>query len=169
MSDNKNHPKEASKDSLETKLAEAKATAQGLLNQRKAVVVSEENVVDVATTRSGVDIVLWLIAILALISSTLISTYLPRYWAPATETMTQLLITAGLVILAVICLAFTHQGRAFKVLLKDAGIELRRVTWPTKNETFKYTWQVIVVMIIVGFIVWLLDNLFNYLLGFILH
>lgn len=169
MSDNKNHPKEASKDSLETKLAEAKVTAQGLLNQRKAVVVSEENVVDVATTRSGVDIVLWLIAILALISSTLISTYLPRYWAPATETMTQLLITAGLVILAVICLAFTHQGRAFKVLLKDAGIELRRVTWPTKNETFKYTWQVIVVMIIVGFIVWLLDNLFNYLLGFILH
>lgn len=150
-------------------MADAKATAESLLNKRKAVVVSEENVVDVATTRSGVDIVLWLIAIVALISSTLISTYLPRYWAPATESITQLLITAGLVLLAVICLAFTHQGRAFNVLLKDAGIELRRVTWPTKNETFKYTWQVIVVMIIVGFIVWLLDNLFNYLLGFILH
>ncbi|OPH38025.1 MULTISPECIES: preprotein translocase subunit SecE [Moraxella] len=169
MSDNKNNPQNDTKSDLETRLADAKATAESLLNKRKAVVVSEENVVDVATTRSGVDIVLWLIAIVALISSTLISTYLPRYWAPATESITQLLITAGLVLLAVICLAFTHQGRAFKVLLKDAGIELRRVTWPTKNETFKYTWQVIVVMIIVGFIVWLLDNLFNYLLGFILH
>ncbi|MBE9579342.1 MULTISPECIES: preprotein translocase subunit SecE [Moraxella] len=169
MSDNKNNPQNDTKSDLETRLADAKATAESLLNKRKAVVVSEENVVDVATTRSGVDIVLWLIAISALISSTLISTYLPRYWAPATESITQLLITAGLVLLAVICLAFTHQGRAFKVLLKDAGIELRRVTWPTKNETFKYTWQVIVVMIIVGFIVWLLDNLFNYLLGFILH
>lgn len=169
MSDNKNNPQNETKSDLETRLADAKATAESLLNKRKAVVVSEENVVDVATTRSGVDIVLWLIAIVALISSTLISTYLPRYWAPATESITQLLITAGLVLLAVICLAFTHQGRAFKVLLKDAGIELRRVTWPTKNETFKYTWQVIVVMIIVGFIVWLLDNLFNYLLGFILH
>lgn len=169
MSDNKKNPNEAPKDSLETRLADAKATAESLMNKRKPVVVSQENVVDVATTRSGLDIVLWLIAILALISSTLISTYLPRYWAPATETMTQLLITAGLVILAVISLAFTHQGRAFKVLLKDAGIELRRVTWPTKNETFKYTWQVLVVMIIVGFIVWLLDNFFNYLLGFILH
>lgn len=169
MSDNKNNPQNDTKSDLETRLADAKATAESLLNKRKAVVVSEENVVDVATTRSGVDIVLWLIAIFALISSTLISTYLPRYWAPATESITQLLITAGLVLLAVICLAFTHQGRAFKVLLKDAGIELRRVTWPTKNETFKYTWQVIVVMIIVGFIVWLLDNLFNYLLGFILH
>lgn len=169
MSDNKNNPQNDTKSDLETRLADAKAIAESLLNKRKAVVVSEENVVDVATTRSGVDIVLWLIAIVALISSTLISTYLPRYWAPATESITQLLITAGLVLLAVICLAFTHQGRAFKVLLKDAGIELRRVTWPTKNETFKYTWQVIVVMIIVGFIVWLLDNLFNYLLGFILH
>ncbi|MDO5050841.1 MAG: preprotein translocase subunit SecE [Moraxella equi] len=169
MSDNKNNPQNDTKSDLETRLADAKAAAESLLNKRKAVVVSEENVVDVATTRSGVDIVLWLIAIVALISSTLISTYLPRYWAPATESITQLLITAGLVLLAVICLAFTHQGRAFKVLLKDADIELRRVTWPTKNETFKYTWQVIVVMIIVGFIVWLLDNLFNYLLGFILH
>lgn len=169
MSDNKNNLQNDTKSDLETRLADAKATAESLLNKSKAVVVSEENVVDVATTRSGVDIMLWLIAILALISSTLISTYLPRYWAPATESITQLLITVGLVLLAVICLAFTHQGRAFKVLLKDAGIELRRVTWPTKNETFKYTWQVIVVMIIVGIIVWLLDNLFNYLLGFILH
>ena len=170
MSDNKNNSQQNdTKGDLETRLADAKATAKSLLNKRKAVVVSEENVVDVATTRSGVDIALWLIAILALISSTLISTYLPRYWASATSSINQLIITATLVILAVTCLAFTHQGQAFKVLLKDAGIELRRVTWPTKNETFKYTWQVIVVMIIVGLIVWLLDNLFNYLLGFILH
>lgn len=165
MSDNKTNPK----NDLENRLADAKATAENMLNQKKAVVVSKENVVDVATTRSGVDVVLWLIAITALISSTLISTYLPRYWAPATSEINQLMITAGLVMLAVICLAFTHQGHAFKVLLKDAGIELRRVTWPTKNETVKYTWQVIVVMIIVGFIVWLLDNFFNYLLGFVLY
>lgn len=165
MSDNKNN----TNNDLEQKLAVTKATAESMLNKKKAVVVSEENVVDVATTRSGVDVVLWFVAIIALISSTLVSTYLPRYWAPATSTVNQLLITGGLIILAVICLAFTHQGRAFKVLLKDAGIELRRVTWPTKNETVKYTWQVIVVMIIAGIIVWLLDNLFNYLLGFILH
>ena len=83
MSDNKNNSQQNdTKGDLETRLADAKATAKSLLNKRKAVVVSEENVVDVATTRSGVDIALWLIAILALISSTLISTYLPRYWAP---------------------------------------------------------------------------------------
>ena len=76
MSDNKNNPQNDTKSDLETRLADAKATAESLLNKRKAVVVSEENVVDVATTRSGVDIVLWLIAISALISSTLFATLL---------------------------------------------------------------------------------------------
>lgn len=164
MSDNKNNPK----NDLENRLADAKATAQQMLDKRKAVVVSEENMVEVAKTRSPKDMVLWLLAILALISSTLISQYLPKYWAPANDTMTQLAITAGLVVFAVICLAFTNQGRAFKVLLKDAGIELRRVTWPSKDETVKYTWQVIVVMIIFGVLIWLFDILLNSLFGLIL-
>ncbi len=165
MSDNKDNQK----DSLENKLSDAKALAKSMLDKHKAVVVSEESVVEVAKTRSAKDIVLWLIAIIALISSTLISQYLPKYWAPASDAITQAGITVALVIVALVCLMFTHQGAAFKTLLKDAGIELRRVTWPTKDETVRYTWQVIVVMIIVGIFIWLIDNLFNYLLGFILH
>lgn len=164
MSDNKNN---ANSD-LENRLADAKATAQSMLDKRKAVVVSEENMVEVAKTRSPKDMALWLFAIVALIASTLISQYLPRYWAPANDSLTQFAITAGLVIFAIVCLAFTNQGRAFKVLLKDAGIELRRVTWPTKDETFKYTWQVIVVMIIFGVLIWLFDILLNSLFGLIL-
>lgn len=164
MSDNKNNPK----DDLENRLADAKATVQNMLDKRKAVVVSEENVVEVAKTRSPKDMVLWFVAIVSLICSTLISQYLPKYWAPANDSLTQLAITAALVIFAVICLAFTHQGKAFKVLVKDAGIELRRVTWPSKDETFKYTWQVIVVMIIFGVLIWLFDVLLNSLFGLIL-
>lgn len=161
MSDNK--------DNLEKKLAEAKNIANEMLKKRQPVVISEENVVDVAKTRSAKDVVLWLIAVVALVSSTLISQYLPKYWAPASETMTQVAITAALIVLALICLAFTHQGRAFKTLLKDAGIELRRVTWPTKDETIRYTWQVIVMMIVVGIFIWLVDNGFNYVLGLFLQ
>lgn len=160
MSDNK--------DNLEKKLAEAKSLANDMLKKRQPTVISEENVVEVAKTRSAKDMVLWPIAVVALISSTLISQYLPKYWAPASSTWTQLGITAALVVFAAVCLAFTHQGRAFKTLLKDAGIELRRVTWPTKDETIRYTWQVIVMMVIVGIFVWLIDNGFNYLFGLFL-
>lgn len=165
MSDNKS-PKQ---DSLETKLAEAKAVAQSMLEKRQAVVVSEENIIEVAKSRSVTGTILWLVAIVSLIASTLVSQYLPKYWAPANDTITQVLITGALIVLALVCLAFTNQGRAFKTLLKDAGVELHRVTWPSKNETFRYTWQVLVVMIIVGIFIWLIDTFFNYLLGFILN
>lgn len=70
---------------------------------------------------------------------------------------------------AIICVALTHQGSAFKTLLTDSGVELRRITWPSKDETTTYTWQVIVVTIIAGIFIWLLDNLFNYVVGFILN
>lgn len=135
--------------------------------QKTPITISKESVVEVAKTRSTKDVFLWIFALAALIASTLVSQYLPRYWVPANDVWTQLGITIGLVIFAIVCLAFTNQGAAFRTLLKDAGIELRRVTWPSKDETIRYTWQVIVVMIIVGILVWLLDTFFNYLIGLV--
>lgn len=157
MSDNKDNLDQTSKNSV----------SHSSSQQNQPIIISKESVVEVAKTRSGKDVILWLIAITALISATLVSQYLPRYWAPANNVWTQIGITVALVVFAFLCLAFTNQGSAFKTLLKDAGIELHRVTWPTKNETVRYTWQVLVVMIIVGIIIWILDNIFNYLIGFI--
>lgn len=161
MSDNK--------DKLETKLADAKALAKDMLNARKsAVVVSQESVVEVAKKRDPKDITLWLLAVVALIAATLAPDYLSGVWAPANNTWVRIGMIVGLVVFALICLAFTNQGSAFKTLLKDAGIELRRIVWPSKEETTTYTWQVIVVTAIAGVLIWLLDNLFNKIVGFIL-
>lgn len=137
-------------------------------NPQQPRIIAKESVVEVAKTRSGLDIVLWLLAGVALIGATLSGEYLSGYWSPASNTWVRLGVIVGLVVFALLCLAFTHQGRAFKVLLKDAGIELRRITWPSKEETTTYTWQVIVVAIIAGILIWLLDNIFNYLVGLIL-
>lgn len=159
MSDNK--------DNFDT---QAETVASNSSAQHKQpITISKENVVEVAKTRSAKDYILWLIAIVSLIGATLVTEYLPRYWAQGNDVWVQLGITAVLIVLSITCLAFTNQGRAFKTLLKDAGIELRRVTWPSKNETLRYTWQVIVAMIIIGFVVWLLDNIFNKIIGFILN
>ena len=156
MSDNK--------DNLDTKLSDAKAVAGSLLNKRKKP-VNDPTAVEVAKTGSAKDIILWLLAAVALISATLVNQYLPGYWQPANDIWVRIGLIVGLVIVALICLALTNQGKAFKILLRDAGTELRRVTWPSKDETFTYTWQVIVVIAIVGFIVWLLDNFFNWFVG----
>lgn len=143
-------------------------SASGSQHTKDPITVAKESVVEVAKKHSAKDFLLWLIAIIAMISATLVSQYLPRYWAPANNVWTQIAITVSLVVFGFICLAFTNQGSAFKTLLKDAGIELRRVAWPTKDETARYTWQVILIMIIFGIIIWLLDMFFSYIVGLII-
>ena len=43
--------------------------------------------------------------------------------------------------------------------------ELKKVTWPTKQETTQTTLGVIVVVIIVGILLWLFDMLLSWAIG----
>lgn len=152
-------------DNLDSKLSDAKATAGGMLSKSNHVSANNTSAVEVAKTGSAKDMVLWLLAIVALISATFANQYLPGYWQAANDVWVRIGIIVALAVFALVCLALTHQGRAFKILLRDAGVELRRVTWPSKDETFQYTWQVLVVIAIVGFFIWLLDNFFVWFVG----
>ncbi|SNT70740.1 preprotein translocase subunit SecE [Psychrobacter sp. LV10R520-6] len=152
-------------DNLDSKLSDAKATASGMLTKNKHISATNTSAVEVAKTGSAKDIMLWLLAIALLIGATFVNQYLPGYWQPANDVWTRIGLIVTLFVFALVCLALTHQGRAFKTLLKDATVELRRVTWPGKDETFQYTWQTIVVIGIVGFFIWLLDNFFNWFVG----
>lgn len=150
------------KDNLDNKLSEAKQTAHDLLGKNGF----NSSIVEVAKPRSVKDIVLWIVAISALITAAFVNYKLPGVWQPASDIWIRIGIIAVLVVIAIICMVLTSQGSAFKVLLKDASIELRRVTWPTKSETIQYTWQSLLVIGIVALIVWILDNFFNWLVGF---
>ena len=152
-------------DNLDTKLSDAKAAASGMLSKGKHVSATHMSAVEVAKTGSAKDIVLWILAIVALISATFANQYLPGYWQAANDVWVRIGIIVALAVFALFCLAMTHQGSAFRTLLTDAGVELRRVTWPSKDETFQYTWQTIVVIAIVGLFVWLLDNFFVWFVG----
>ncbi len=53
--------------------------------------------------------------------------------------------------------AQTVKGRAFVNLCLEARIEIRKVVWPSRQETTQTTIVVLIVIFIVALILWLLD------------
>ena len=51
----------------------------------------------------------------------------------------------------------TQKGRAFVNLCLEARIEIRKVVWPTRQETVTQTITVLIVVFLVALILWLLD------------
>ena len=70
------------------------------------------------------------------------------------------LVVLGLV--AVFIALQTEKGQMFWGLLRDAKAEVRKVVWPTRQETVQTTMIVIVVVLVVSLILWLLDSLLGY-------
>ena len=56
----------------------------------------------------------------------------------------------------------TEKGRSIWSFMHDAQIEVRKVVWPTKQETVQTTLIVIVMVFIVGLFLWLLDMFLNW-------
>jgi preprotein translocase subunit SecE len=48
-------------------------------------------------------------------------------------------------------------GRQFAVFLKDARIEVRKVVWPSRQETMQSTMVVVALVLVVGIVLWTLD------------
>ena len=71
-----------------------------------------------------------------------------------------LLRTIGLLItisISVFIALQTDKGRSTWIFFQDAQIEVRKVVWPTREETLQTTLIVILVVILAAIILWLLD------------
>ena len=77
----------------------------------------------------------------------------------------------GLVVVAGVALFValqTVQGKSFAELVKEARIEVRKVVWPTHQETLQTTLMVLVVVLIAAVILWGLDSLLGWLASLII-
>ncbi len=76
----------------------------------------------------------------------------------------------GLLVLAALAIFVglkTQKGQIFFALLKSARAEIRKVVWPTRQETKQTTFIVVVVVFITALILWGLDTLFGWLVSLI--
>ena len=119
--------------------------------------IPQRNNAEVVSSGSPLDAVLWLVAIALLIGSALVNQHLPAYGAPANDIWVRVGVIFACIVVALGLLYATHQGKGFVRLLQDARIELRRVTWPTKQETITTSWQVLLVVIIASLVLWCFD------------
>lgn len=77
-----------------------------------------------------------------------------------------LLRTVGLLAVGGVAgtLAFqTARGREIWSFFKEAQIEVRKVVWPTRQESFRVTLFVLAMVIVVALFLWLLDAVLGWL------
>ena len=63
----------------------------------------------------------------------------------------------GSLLLAAMVVAFSRYGTEFRRFVELARIELRKIVWPTRQETLQTTLVVFGFVIIAGLFFWLLD------------
>ena len=101
---------------------------------------------------SPVDVFKWLVAIAIIAAAVVGNAYF--------DDQPLLYRVVGVVVAGIFAAplaSFTDKGRAFIALLQDARAEVRRVVWPTKQETAQTTGVVVLVVAIMALLLWLLD------------
>ena len=78
------------------------------------------------------------------------------------NSLTKVLVTLVWFVVAGGVFIKSSQGDRFKHFLKETRIELRKVVWPTRQETFKTTGIIMIAVIIVAIFLWIVDAFFTW-------
>lgn len=110
----------------------------------------------VETVRDPSNAIKWVAVVLLLIAATMVGRFLPDLALALRG-----LIMVALGVLALVLALLTQQGKAFLDLLKQAQVEVRKVVWPTKAETWQTTLIVLGVVLVMSLLLWGMDSLFG--------
>jgi preprotein translocase subunit SecE len=79
----------------------------------------------------------------------------------------RVLVLLVLAVVAVFVALQTTKGRAFYVLAREARGEIRKVVWPTRQETTQTTLIVVAVVLVMALLLWGLDSLLGWVVSLI--
>ncbi len=113
------------------------------------------------TPKGGLDLVKWL-SVLVLLTLMVAANYI--YEFSAVEKAASIVVLVGL---AAFIAAKTSKGTGFIEFAKEARTEVRKVVWPTRQETMQTTIIVMVATLIVALALWGLDAVLLSLVSFI--
>ncbi|HEX8593303.1 MAG TPA: preprotein translocase subunit SecE [Pseudomonas sp.] len=111
---------------------------------------------------SRFDLVKWLVVVLLVVVGVVGNQYYSAQ--PILYRVLALLVIAA--VAAYVALQ-TGKGKAFFVLAKEARAEIRKVVWPTRQETTQTTLIVVAVVLVMALLLWGLDSLLGWLVSLI--
>jgi preprotein translocase subunit SecE len=111
---------------------------------------------------SRFDLVKWL-----LVAALVVVGVVGNQYFAAEPVLYRVLALLALAVVAGFIALQTAKGRAFFVLTKEARLEIRKVVWPTRQETTQTTLIVVVVVLIMALMLWGLDSLLGWLVSMI--
>jgi preprotein translocase subunit SecE len=114
----------------------------------------------VETTASRFDSVKWIV-VFVLVAVAVVGN---SYFADQSLLYRVLGIVAISVVAGLVALQ-TAKGAAFWALVKGSRTEIRKVVWPTRQETVQTTMIVVAFVILVALILWGLDSLLGWLVS----
>jgi preprotein translocase subunit SecE len=103
---------------------------------------------------AGLDILTWVV-VAALVLAGAVGN---AYYAEQSLLYRVLALVAVAAVAGLIALQ-THQGRALWTLVNEARVEIRKVVWPTREETTQTTLVVLALVFVMSLILWGLDSL----------
>ena len=78
------------------------------------------------------------------------------------NSLTKVLVTLVWFVVAGGVFIKSSQGDRFQHFLKETRIELRKVVWPNRQETFKTTGIIMIAVVIVAIFLWIVDAFFTW-------
>jgi preprotein translocase subunit SecE len=105
---------------------------------------------------------LWIVSIVLLIAGVVANNFLLEIALPIRLIGWIILIAAVLAVLS-----RTLQGIAFLDFAKESRMELRKVTWPSRQETIQTTTMVVIIVLIMGLFMWGADSVLLWAVGWI--
>ncbi|WP_044870890.1 preprotein translocase subunit SecE [Pseudomonas sp. LFM046] len=108
------------------------------------------------------DVLKW-VAVVALVAVGVVGN---QYFS-AEPILYRVLALLALAAVAAVVALQTAKGQAFFALAKEARAEIRKVVWPTRQETTQTTLIVVAVVLVMALLLWGLDTLLGWLVSLI--
>jgi len=114
----------------------------------------------VETTASRFDTAKWIVVV-ALVAIAVVGN---SYYSDQSLLYRVLGIVAIAIVASLVALQ-TAKGAAFWALVKGSRTEIRKVVWPTRQETVQTTMIVVVFVVVVALMLWGLDSFLGWLVS----